>query len=89
MKSVVILLVLSIAVGDMYVAGAADDIPMTLASATPADMLLYLYDVVLTPHMLTDDNGEGGPVLGSTLCPGGKPPTKGGHCPQQGPYDDY
>ncbi|PZC82495.1 hypothetical protein B5X24_HaOG210244 [Helicoverpa armigera] len=81
MKLDIILLALSIAACDMCVGGASDDIPVTLAGAAPADILLYLYDVVLTPHMLTDTNREGGGALPSPYCPHGKPPTKGGHCP--------
>uniref|UniRef100_A0A2A4IW23 Uncharacterized protein n=1 Tax=Heliothis virescens TaxID=7102 RepID=A0A2A4IW23_HELVI len=88
MRTFMILLLLIIAVGDMCVAGAADDIPVTLAGATPADMLLYLYDVVLTPYMLNDDNGEGG-ALGSQLCRGGKSHTTSGRCPDDLLDDNY
>ncbi|PZC82497.1 hypothetical protein B5X24_HaOG210246 [Helicoverpa armigera] len=91
MRAVMILLALSIAACDMCVGGASDDIPVTLAGAAPADILLYLYDVVLTPHMLTDRNREGGPLVGSSLCPGGTPRTKSGQCPLQDKdylYDD-
>ncbi|PZC82496.1 hypothetical protein B5X24_HaOG210245 [Helicoverpa armigera] len=80
MRAVMILLALSIAACDMCVGGASDDIPVTLAGAAPADILLYLYDVVLTPHMLTDTNTEGG-TIPSPQCPGGMPRTKSGQCP--------
>ena len=77
MRAVIFLAVIVTVVADLP---PSLPVPIVLEKATPVQVLLYLYDVVLTSYMSLEVNNEGN-ALNSYLCPGGKPKLLSGVCP--------
>lgn len=57
MLSVILLVTVATAVAELT---PMESVPTILDHATAADVLLYLYDVMLTSHIPAGDNNEGG-----------------------------
>lgn len=66
-----------------------DPVPAVLKEATPAEVLLYLLDVVLSAYTNDEINNTGGPVFNTLNCPGGKRRLKSGRCPDEQNSSDY
>ena len=57
---------------------STDPVPAVLEDATPADVLMYLYDVVLKAYMNRDTNAQG--LTSTKWCPGGMLTFEDGRC---------
>ena len=79
-RAVFILVAVAAAAADLSGILPSIPVPTTLEGATPADVLLYLYDVVLTPYMTKIINGQGHVMYGND-CPGGMSKLSDGTCP--------
>lgn len=75
MRVVILLIAVTIAA-----ANTIDIVPEILEAATPADVLMYLYDVVLTSHMTTAVNEQGVPLISPKNCDGNMPFLLNGKC---------
>ncbi|KAJ8727145.1 hypothetical protein PYW08_015542 [Mythimna loreyi] len=83
MKAVIFLIAIGTAIATL---GPADKVPTMLEHATPADVLLYLYDVVLMSHTSKSLN-EQGSSLRTPKCPEHMTRTASG-CVQSGVTND-
>lgn len=70
MRVVILLVVIATAVAEL---SPSTPVPVVLEGATPAEVLLYLYDVVLTSVMSTESNDKGGGIMNGHKCPGNMP----------------
>ncbi|KAF9822817.1 hypothetical protein SFRURICE_000886 [Spodoptera frugiperda] len=84
MRAVILVMAVASAVAALDLNSPDIAVPAVLEGAAPEDVLLYLYDVVLTSFMQNEPNDQGGLFQGSN-CPGGSPSLKSGKCPDPTP----
>lgn len=73
MRELIFLIMIAATVAQHTPSSMHDSGPTILQGATPDEVLLYLYDVVLTSHFLSDTNEQGIAVVVMTegKCPKG------------------
>ena len=85
MRAVIFLIVIATAAADFP---PPIPVPITLNDATPSDVLLYFYDVVLTSYMTLEINNAGS-VFNNLNCIENGTKTKSGACAPKNEDVDY
>ncbi|KAF9822816.1 hypothetical protein SFRURICE_000885, partial [Spodoptera frugiperda] len=90
MRAVILVMAVASAVAGLDLNSPDIAVPAVLEGAAPEDVLLYLYDVVLTSFMQNEPNDQGSIGTGVT-CPGRLQPLLSGKCPdpKDEPGSDY